>query len=72
MPMWRKSVEKVAGELEAKLHDKAWLEAAGTAARKLAEKEFDRDMLGQQLLAVLESVGRGHPESAASIAPGTY
>ena len=36
------------------LRDKAWLEAAGRAARQLAESRFDRDLLAAQLVGVLE------------------
>ncbi|MBP7609918.1 MAG: hypothetical protein KA760_10500, partial [Steroidobacteraceae bacterium] len=36
------------------LRDKAWLEAAGRAARQLAESRFNRDVLAAQLVGVLE------------------
>lgn len=36
-----------------KLQDRAWLQQAGLAARRLAEQQFSRDMLARQLEAVL-------------------
>jgi glycosyltransferase involved in cell wall biosynthesis len=72
LPLWQKPVEVVAAELDAKMHDKDWLEKAGKAARTLAETSFDRDLLARQLISVLQSAVDGSPERAAEIAPGNY
>ena len=72
LAMWRKPVSEVAVELDKKMHDRAWLENAGIAARELAESCFARDDLAQQLTAVLEAVVEGSPEKSERIAPGDY
>jgi glycosyltransferase involved in cell wall biosynthesis len=72
LPMWGQSINSVAKDLETQLHDKVWLQNAGDAARALAEDEFDRDLLANQLMAVLEATIQGNPERASSIAPGIY
>jgi glycosyltransferase involved in cell wall biosynthesis len=72
LPLWQRSVDEVAEILDAKMHDQAWLDKAGQAARKLAEECFDRDLLAAQLMAVLQSAVDGNPEKAAEIAPGRY
>lgn len=72
LAMWQKPITEVAEQLELKLHDESWLEQAGHAAKKLAESEFDRDKLAQQLIQVLESAVNQQSHSAAEIAPGTY
>jgi glycosyltransferase involved in cell wall biosynthesis len=70
--MWQQSITEVAKELDQKLHDNAWLERSGAAARQLAEQRFDRDLLAEQLISVLETVNGGQAEKAAAIAPGNY
>lgn len=70
--MWRRSAEEVAAELDRRLHDREWLEQAGKSARLLAEEYFDRDVLADQLIRVLQAAVDGCPERAASIAPGEY
>lgn len=72
LPMWLKTIEDVAEELDKKMHDQYWLKEAGRSARKLAEEFFDRDVLASQLISVLQSSVDGTPESAAEIAPGDY
>lgn len=72
LAMWQTSVEQVAEALETKLHDNDWLAQAGIAAKTLAEQEFDRDVLAEQLMQVLEKACRGGPSCAAEIAPGNY
>jgi len=72
LPAWQKSIDEVADELDIKLHDKVWLEKAGYAARKLAELHFDRDVLADQLLKVLQKAVDGDAEKVATIAPGHY
>src|SRR5690554_4037204 len=72
LSMWQKSVDDVADILDAKMHDQAWLHDAGQAARELAEEFFDRDILADQLMRVLQSVVDGRPYNAEQIAPGVY
>jgi len=72
LPVWQKSIDEVAEELDKKMHDRLWLEKAGYAARKLAEVYFDRDILASQLIEVLQSVDDGVPQKASMIAPGIY
>ena len=72
LAMWQKPIEQVAKELDSKIHDAQWLKKASKAAMKLAEENFDRDVLAMQLLSVLQETAQGHPEKAESIAPGRY
>jgi glycosyltransferase involved in cell wall biosynthesis len=72
MPMWQRSVVEVAEEVDLKMHDQAWLDKAGLAARTLAEEYFDRDLLADQLMMVLDSAVNGTPHYAQRIAPGEY
>ncbi|MDY0208304.1 MAG: glycosyltransferase family 4 protein [Pseudomonas sp.] len=70
--MWGQSIDAVAQELDSKMHDADWLSKAGQAARELAEQEFDRDVLANQLIATLDSVIKEETTGVASIAPGIY
>lgn len=72
LPMWGKPIAEVAFDLDAKMHDEAWLKKAGGAARQLAEDCFARDDLAIQLMAVLKATTEGRPEIAERIAPGDY
>src|SRR5690554_6477171 len=72
LAMWRQSIDAVDQELDSKMHDADWLSKAGQAARELAEQEFDRDVLANQLIATLDSVVKGKTTGVASIAPGIY
>lgn len=72
LAMWQQSIQSVAEQLDRLIHDQAWLDKAGSAARKLAEEYFDRDLLANQLISVLEAAVEGKPEIAQSIAPGIY
>lgn len=54
------------------MHDPLWLEQAGRAARRLAEENFDRDKLADQLIRVLQSSVDGSQESPEMVAPGQY
>jgi glycosyltransferase involved in cell wall biosynthesis len=47
-------VPAAARRMAAALRDRAWLESAGAAARRLAETRFNRDELARQLVTVLE------------------
>jgi glycosyltransferase involved in cell wall biosynthesis len=72
LAMWQRTISEVAQQLDQKLHDNAWLERSGAAARQLAEQHFDRDLLAEQLIRVLETVNGGQAEKASAIAPGNY
>lgn len=54
------------------MNDREWLEQASISARNLAEVEFDRDKLAQQLIQVLRLSVAGNAAEVAAIAPGTY
>ncbi|MBY6033634.1 glycosyltransferase family 4 protein [Marinobacter daepoensis] len=70
--MWECSPAEVAAELDRKLNDKKWLDHAGRSARQLAETFFDRDVLADQLIQVLEAAVDRQGDRAAEIAPGEY
>lgn len=53
-----KDIEKTAFMLAEKLRDEKWLRAAGKAARELAEKRFERNMLAEELERVLLKAGK--------------
>lgn len=72
LAMWRQPIEIVAQELHTKMNDREWLEQASISARNLAEVEFDRDKLAQQLIQVLRLSVAGNAAEVAAIAPGTY
>ena len=67
--MWQKPIEQVAWELDQKMHDEEWLKQASQAAMKLAEECFDRDILANKLIAVLQATVEGKPQRAAKKAP---
>jgi glycosyltransferase involved in cell wall biosynthesis len=71
-PMWRKPMSEVAAELHFALHDLAWLAQAGSEARQLAEKYFDRDILANQFEQLLVAATRNKADTASKIAPGYY
>ena len=70
--VWQQPVSEVAEQLELKMHDQAWLKQSGQAAKALAIESFDRDVLAQQLMAVLKSCVEQQGNQAWSIAPGKY
>lgn len=70
--MSQRPLEEVAVELDRIMQDEAWLTSAGAAARDLAERFFDRDVLARQLMSVLEAATEGRADKAESIAPGIY
>lgn len=70
--MWRCSAQEVAAALDIKLHDDEWLEQAGKSARLMAEEYFDRDVLADQLIQVLQAAVDGRAGMAAKIATGEY
>lgn len=72
LSMWQKPAVHVAAALDSAMHDQVWLDQAGQAARKLAEGFFDRDVLADHLMSVLQSAVDGKPHDAEFIAPGNY
>ena len=53
-------LETAADLLVARVRDEAWLESARTAARRLANERFDRDLLARELENTLLDVERAH------------
>lgn len=72
LAMWQQPVELVAQELNSKMNDSEWLSKAGLSARTLAEQEFDRDKLANQLITVLKLAVENKTEGVLGIAPGLY
>lgn len=72
LAMWQQPIKLVAQELHSKMNNSEWLRKAGSSARTLAEKEFDRDKLANQLITVLELAVENKTEEVSDIAPGTY
>lgn len=72
LALWQRSPSEVATELDQKMHDVNWLKQAGKAARQLAEEYFDRDILANQLIQVLQAAKQKRSASASQIAPGNY
>lgn len=69
---WQQPIKLVAKELHTKMNDKAWLTQAGQAAQLLAEQEFGRDKLAEQLIAVLDLAITQENTQVKAIAPGIY
>lgn len=72
LALWQMPLESVAKELDKKMNDAEWLAKAGDAAKKLAENEFDRDKLANQLMMVLNLAVENKTSEVAKIAPGVY
>lgn len=72
LALWQLTLSEVATELDQKMNDKNWLEQAGKAARQLAEEYFDRDILANQLIQVLQAAQEKNSKSISQIAPGNY
>nr|WP_274600597.1 glycosyltransferase family 4 protein [Halomonas sp. SH5A2] len=72
LTMWGCTAKEVAEELEEKMNDQQWIEKAGTKSRVLAEECFDRDLLANELLSILELSVKGSSEEVSKIAPGSY
>ena len=70
MSGWRKSPKEIASDIESKVNDSAWLEAAGKNARKMAKESFSRDKLAGQLIDVLEAVENQRSEDVSKITLG--
>lgn len=72
LAMWQQPIKLVAQELHSKMNNSEWLRKAGSSARTLAEKEFDRDKLANQLITVLKLAVENKTEEVSDIAPGIY
>ena len=72
LAMWQQPVELVAAKLHEKMNNDEWLKQAAMAAKKLAVKEFDRDLLAEQLISVISNVVEKKSINASDIAPGIY
>lgn len=72
LAMWQRPIESVAKELDSKIQDLEWLKQAGSAARALAEQEFDRDQLANQLMRVLSLAVEQKTTEVSKVAPGVY
>lgn len=69
---WKMSIKDVAKELHDKMNDQTWLDQAAKSARSLAETEFDRDKLANQLISVLELTLNNKSAQVETVAPGKY
>ena len=58
--------------LNDKMNDRVWLDKAAKSARELAETEFDRDKLANQLISVLELTLNNKSAQVEMVAPGKY
>lgn len=72
LAMWQQTIKLVAEQLDEKMNDDEWIKKAGLAARRLAEKQFDRDALAAQLMSVLELTIQGKASDIENISPGEY
>ncbi|MBF4489744.1 glycosyltransferase family 4 protein [Psychrobacter sp. N25K4-3-2] len=72
LAMWQQPIELVAEQLHEKMNNDEWLKQAAVLAKKLAVKEFDRDLLAEQLISVISSVVEKKSINASDIAPGIY
>lgn len=72
LALWQKPLSEVAQILEEKSNDPLWLKVTGAAARTLAEDEFDRNKLAQQVIDVFDVVVNDNSEKVSGIAPGNF
>ena len=72
LSVWNMPSSLAALEIEKKLCNEQWLKEASNASCSLSEKYFDRNILADQLISVLESSEKGKAHAAESIAPGIY
>lgn len=69
---WQINIKEVAKNLNDKMNNPTWLDQAAKSARNLAETEFDRDKLANQLIKVLEHTLHNESFQAEMVAPGKY
>lgn len=64
---WHLPVNEAAVIVAEKIQDPEWLANAGNAARRLAEEQFDRDLLAARLEKTIKAVVHNEPEDEARI-----
>lgn len=69
---WQINLKSVAKNLNDKMNDRVWLDKAAKSARELAETEFDRDKLANQLINVLELTLNNKSAQVETVATGKY
>ncbi|MFQ3215227.1 MAG: glycosyltransferase involved in cell wall biosynthesis [Marivirga sp.] len=69
---WQQPIELVAKELNEKMNNNEWLKQSGKKSRQLAEQEFDREKLANQLISVLKFSIIDESSNASATAPGNY
>jgi len=72
LTMWNQEMNNVAVELDNKMNDSDWIEAAGNASFNLACKYFSRDKLASQLERVISATYNGLEDVVSEIAPGDF
>lgn len=72
LSMWQQPIDFVAQQLNEKMNNNHWLELTGKNAKNLALQYFDRDLLANQLIAVLNASVNNKETTASQIAPGLY
>lgn len=69
---WGKSIDSFAIEVHESLNNNVFLANAGKTSNMLAKKFFDRDILANQVINILESVDAGIENNAEELAPGNF
>ena len=69
---WQTSIDEAAIILNQKMSDRDWLMEAGKQAENLAVEYFDRDILAEQLIEVLEIAVNETVVDVERVAPGEY
>lgn len=69
---WQTSIDEAAKILNQKMNDRDWLMQAGKQAEKLAIEYFDRDILAEQLMEVLEVAVNEATVDVERVAPGEF
>ena len=72
LAVWKKPIAEVAKIISEKIQDSEWLSCAGESARKLAEDQFDRDVLASQLEKVIVAAVNRDTHNVDIIASGKY
>jgi glycosyltransferase involved in cell wall biosynthesis len=69
---WQTPIDETATILNQKINDRDWLLRAGKKAEKLAIEYFDREILAEQLMKVLEIAVNETVVDVEIVAPGEY
>jgi len=72
LKMWNRSICKVAKELDQSVRDADWFESASKSSTQLAKGFFNRNVLAEKLLSVLQTTAEGNPDRVEAIAPGNF